>query len=71
MNSYVDALKKKGAKEIVMATPRSAVQKSQGDKCFRCNKSLRPGLFKMMKDPNTGENHIVCSDCLVHMAEKR
>ena len=71
MNSYVDALKKKGMPDIVMATPRSSVQKSQGDRCFRCKKSLRPGLFKMIDDPKTRERHIVCSDCLVEIAPKR
>ena len=71
MSLYTDMLRKKGAKEIKMATPRSSVQKSQGDKCFKCGKILRPGLFKMMRDPKTRENHIICSDCLVHVADKR
>jgi uncharacterized CHY-type Zn-finger protein len=71
MGEYTDALRKKGLKDITFATPRSSVQKSQGDRCYKCNKTLRPGLFKMIKDPKTKENHIICSDCLVHMAEKR
>jgi uncharacterized CHY-type Zn-finger protein len=71
MSSYIDALKKKGSKEITFATPRSSVQKAQGNKCFKCKKSLRPGMFKMIKDPQTKENHIICSDCLVHVAEKK
>lgn len=71
MSSYTDALKKKGTKDITFATPRSAVQKAQGNKCFKCNKTLRPGMFKMIRDTKTQENHIICSDCLVHIAEKK
>jgi uncharacterized CHY-type Zn-finger protein len=71
MGEYIDALRKKGTKEIVFATPRSSVQKAQGNRCFSCKKTLRPGFFKMIKDPKTKENHIICSDCLVETAKKR
>jgi uncharacterized CHY-type Zn-finger protein len=71
MGEYTDALKKKGSKEITMALPRSRIQKAQGNKCFKCKKDLRPGFFTMVRDKETNEQHIICSDCLVEIKKKK
>lgn len=72
MSQYTDLLKKKGTSNVTIARSRinDARSKQEGN-CYKCKKMLSPNRSKMVKDPITKENIILCVDCLVHVAQKK
>jgi len=72
MNNYLNALKSKKLKDIKVATfNRTEIMKKQDNKCSKCKKDLRAGYYKFVKDPKTKKREAVCSDCLVHVVERK
>ena len=71
-NNYLNALKSRKQKEITMATfSRTDLMKKQDGKCSRCKQDLKAGYYKFIKDPKSGSADIVCSDCFVHIPDRR
>ncbi|NCN51553.1 hypothetical protein GW931_00915 [archaeon] len=71
-SNYINALKTKNLKEIKIATSnREELKKGQEGKCSKCKQELRPGYFKFIKNIQTGRMDAVCSDCLVHIPERK
>lgn len=72
INNYLNALKSKKLKDIKVASfDRADIMKKNENKCSKCKKDLRAGYYKFVKDPKTGEREVVCSDCLVHISERK
>ncbi|MBU0958857.1 MAG: hypothetical protein KKB31_02815 [Nanoarchaeota archaeon] len=70
--NYLKALKSKPLKEIKMYVPeRKKALLDQDKKCFKCKKSIRPYLYKYIRDPLTKEMHVFCADCVIPMPKKR
>lgn len=71
MGEYIDALKRKGTKDVKVAEVRgSSTIKSQQDTCAECKKRLKKGYYKFIRDSKTGKDKVVCSDCLVQIKRK-
>lgn len=70
--NYINALKSRKLRDVKVASSnREDLMKKQDKKCSQCKKDLREGYFKSIRDPKTREVSFVCSDCLVHIPEKR
>jgi hypothetical protein len=65
-NTYFNALKSKPLRnvEITGSARRKALSDQKG-KCARCNKELKPYYFNYVRDPQTKEYSVVCSNCLI------
>ena len=72
INNYLNALKSKKLRDIKFANfNRSDIMKKQENKCAKCKKDLRNGYYKFIKNPKTGKREAICSDCLVHITERK
>lgn len=72
INNYLNALKSKKLREVKVASfDRSDIMKKQDNKCAKCKKELRAGYYKFVKNPKTGKREAICSDCLVHISERK
>ncbi|MBU2612193.1 MAG: hypothetical protein KKB62_00540 [Nanoarchaeota archaeon] len=70
--NYLNALKKGKMKEIKVASyDRKEFLKNQNNKCSKCKKDLRAGYYKVIVDSKTKEKSAICSDCLVHIPERK
>jgi len=63
-NAYVDALQKKGTKEITF-TPnkRTEIIKKQDKRCADCKEYLRAYYYKFVIDSKTNKMKAICSNC--------
>ncbi len=70
--NYINALKSKKLRNVKIASSnRTDLMKKQDNKCSRCKKDLRPGYYRFERDSKNKTTEIVCSDCLVHISERR
>ena len=70
--NYINALKSRKLRDVKVANfNRKELMKKQDGKCSRCKENLRDGYYKIIKDPKTKETSFVCSDCLVHIPERK
>ena len=72
INNYLSALKRGKLRDIKVAGfDKAELKKKQDGKCARCKKDLREGYYKFIKNQITGKSEIICSDCLVHIPERK
>ena len=71
-SNYINALKSRKLRDVKVASSnREELMKKQDKKCSNCKRELRAGYYKFVKDPKTKEDHATCSDCLVHIPERK
>ncbi|MBU0894154.1 MAG: hypothetical protein KKF48_01245 [Nanoarchaeota archaeon] len=70
--TYLKALKSKPLRDIkIHHSERKQALINQDKRCIKCKKTLRPYLYKFVKDPLTKKFAVICSDCAIPTPKKR
>lgn len=70
-NAYLDALKKKGAKNdiVLHVSPRRQTIIDQKGRCAKCGKDLKPMQTKFIQNPD-GTWKAICANCSITIPKR-
>lgn len=65
-NAYLDALKKRGTKDVVLKhSERRQAMLNQKGKCAKCKHDIKPMYSKFIRNPISQEMEVICANCAV------